>query len=48
MPPECVKVIAVIDNSEGGLSADEVGKQSGTDVKTVRNCAELWGRSVGK
>ena len=48
LPPECVKVISVIDNASGRLSADKVAKESGADVKTVNKCAELWGRSLEK
>jgi hypothetical protein len=42
MPPGCAKVVAVLDQGGGGLSADEVAKKSSTDVETVRNCTDLW------
>jgi hypothetical protein len=46
MPAGCAKVVAVLDQGGGGLSADEVAKKSSTDVETVRNCTDLWRRSM--
>jgi len=46
MPPGCAKVVAVLDQGGGGLSADEVAKKSSTDVETVRNCTDLWRRTM--
>jgi hypothetical protein len=36
----------VLDETGGALSADEVAKKTGTDVETVRNCTDLWRRSM--
>jgi hypothetical protein len=46
MPPGCAKVVAVLDEGGGGLSADEVAKKSNTDVETVRSCTDLWRNSM--
>ena len=46
MPPGCAKVVAVLDQGGGGLSADEVAKKSSTDVETVRNCTDLWRKTM--
>jgi hypothetical protein len=46
MPPGCAKVVAVLDAGHGGLSPDEVATKSGTDVETVRNCTDLWRRTM--
>jgi hypothetical protein len=46
MPPGCAKIVAVLDQGGGGLSADEVAKKTNTDVETVRNCTDLWRRSM--
>jgi hypothetical protein len=46
MPPGCAKIVAVLDESGGGLSADEVAKRTDTDVETVRNCTDLWRRTM--
>jgi len=48
MPPSCAKVVAVLDQGGGGLSADEVAKKSSTDVETVRNCTDLWRKTMPK
>ena len=45
MPPGCAKVVAVLDDNPG-LSADEVAKKSSTDVETVRNCTDLWRKTM--
>jgi hypothetical protein len=46
MPPGCAKIVAVLDESGGGLSADEVARKANTDVETVRNCTDLWRRTM--
>lgn len=46
MSPGCAKVVAVLDEGGGGLSADEVAKKTNTDVETVRNCTDKWRRSM--
>jgi hypothetical protein len=46
MPPGCAKVVAVLDAGGGGLSPDEVATKSATDVETVRNCTDLWRRTM--
>ena len=45
MPPGCAKVVAVLD-ANPGLSPDEVATKSGTDVETVRNCTDLWRKTM--
>ena len=40
--PGCEKIVAVLDQSGGALSADEVAKRTGTDVETVRSCTDQW------
>ena len=37
MAPGCSKIVAAFDGNPG-LSADEVGKKTSTDIDTVRNC----------
>ena len=46
MPPGCAKIAAALDESGGGLSADEVAKKTSTDVETVRSCTDLWRRTM--
>jgi len=46
VPEGCAQIVAVLDQSGGGLSADEVAKKTSTDVETVRNCTDLWRRSM--
>jgi hypothetical protein len=46
IPPGCTKIVAVLDEGGGGLSADEVAKKTNTDVETVRSCTDLWRRSM--
>jgi N-methylhydantoinase B/oxoprolinase/acetone carboxylase alpha subunit len=46
VPEGCAKIVAVLDESGGGLSADEVAKRTSTDVETVRNCTDLWRRTM--
>ena len=48
MPPGCMKIVAVLDESGGGLSADEVAKKTSTDVETVRSCTDKWREMKGK
>ena len=48
MPPGCMKIVAVLDESGGGLSADEVAKKTNTDVETVRGCTDKWREMKGK
>ena len=43
MPPGCAKIVGVLDQNPG-LSADEIAKQTSTDVETVRSCTDLWRR----
>ncbi len=38
----CAPIVAVLDESGGSLSADEVAKKTNTDVETVRNCTDEW------
>jgi transposase len=45
MPPGCAKVVDVLDQNPG-LSADEVAKKSSVDVETVRNCTDLWRKTM--
>ena len=45
MPPGCAKVVGVLD-ANPGLSPDEVATKSGTDVETVRNCTDLWRKTM--
>jgi hypothetical protein len=45
MPPGCAKVVEVLDQNPG-LSADEVAKRSSVDVETVRNCTDLWRKTM--
>jgi hypothetical protein len=40
--PGCAKIVAVLDESGGGLSAEEVAKRTSTDVETVRSCTDAW------
>ena len=46
MPPGCAKIVAVLDQGGGGLSADEIAKKTSTDVETVRSCTDLWRRTM--
>ena len=39
---DCAKIVAVLDEGGGGLSADEVAKRTGSDVATVRTCTDAW------
>ena len=45
MPPGCAKIVAVLDQ-DSGLSADEIATKTDTDVETVRNCTDLWRRTM--
>src|SRR5262245_15844080 len=40
--PGCAKIVAVLDESGGSLSAEEIAKKTGTDVETVRGCTDAW------
>src|SRR5262249_44605785 len=40
--PGCAKVVAVLDQGGGGLSAEEIAKKTNTDVETVRSCTDSW------
>jgi hypothetical protein len=42
MPAGCAKVVEVLDQGGGALSADEVARRTSTDVETVRSCTDLW------
>lgn len=46
IPPRCAKTVAVLDESGGGLSADELAKKTGEKVETVRECTDLWRRTM--
>jgi transposase len=46
VPTGCAKIVAALDESGGGLSADEIAKKTGTDVETVRNCTDAWRRTM--
>ena len=46
MPPGCAKVAAVLAESGGQKSPDEIAKATGTDIETVRNCTDLWHASM--
>ncbi|MBI1818446.1 MAG: hypothetical protein HYR72_25975 [Deltaproteobacteria bacterium] len=38
----CAKIVAILDQGGGGLSADEIARRASTDVETVRNCTDQW------
>ena len=40
--PGCAKIVAVLDESGGSLSAEEIAKRTSTDIETVRNCTDAW------
>jgi len=40
------EIVAILEEGGGGLSADEVGKKTRTDVETVRSCTDQWRRSM--
>ena len=40
--PGCAKIVAVLDESGGSLSAEEISKKTNTDVETVRSCTDAW------
>ena len=42
LSPVCAKVVVALEESGGGLSADEIAAKTGTDVKTVRECTDRW------
>jgi len=46
IPEGCAQIVAVLDQGGGALSPDEVAKKTGTDVETVRNCTDLWRRTL--
>jgi hypothetical protein len=46
IPAGCAQIVAVLDETGGALSADEVAKKTSTDVETVRNCTDLWRRKM--
>ncbi len=46
VPAGCAQVVAVLEQGGGELSPDEVAKKTNTDVETVRNCTDLWRRSM--
>ena len=46
MPDGCAQIVAVLDQGGGALSPEEVAKQTSTDVATVRNCTDLWRRTM--
>ena len=46
IPPGCAQIVAVLDQGGGALSPEEVAKKTNTDVETVRNCTDLWRRTM--
>jgi len=40
--PGCAKIVAVLDESGGTLSAEEIAKRTSTDIETVRSCTDTW------
>lgn len=44
--PGCAKIAAVLDESGGSLSAEEIAKKTSTDVETVRGCTDEWRASM--
>jgi hypothetical protein len=46
LPAGCAQIVAVLDATGGGLSAEEVAKKANTDVETVRSCTDLWRRTM--
>ena len=46
MPQGCAQIVAVLDQGGGELSPEEVAKKTNTDVETVRNCTDLWRRTM--
>lgn len=46
IPSGCAQIVAVLDQGGGGLSPEEVAKKTNTDVETVRNCTDLWRRTM--
>ena len=44
--PGCAKIVAVLDESGGSLSAEEISKKTNTDVETVRGCTDLWRQTM--
>jgi hypothetical protein len=46
MPSGCAKIVAVLDQGGGALSAEEIARKTGTDVETVRNCTDSWRRTM--
>jgi hypothetical protein len=48
IPTGCAQIMAVLDQSGGALSAEEVAKKTSTDVETVRSCTDLWRHSMKK
>ena len=46
IPIGCAKIVAVLEEGGGGLSPEEVAKKTSTDVETVRNCTDLWRRTM--
>jgi DNA-directed RNA polymerase specialized sigma24 family protein len=46
IPEGCAQIVAVLDQGGGGLSPEEVAKKTSTDVETVRNCTDLWRRTM--
>jgi phage FluMu protein gp41 len=46
VPAACAQIVAVLDQGGGALSPEEVATKTGTDVETVRNCTDLWRRTM--
>jgi hypothetical protein len=46
VPAGCAQIVAALDQSGGALSPEEIAKKTSTDVETVRNCTDLWRRTM--
>jgi hypothetical protein len=46
IPVGCAQIVAVLDESGDALSAEEIAKKTSTNVETVRNCTDLWRRTM--
>jgi hypothetical protein len=40
--PGCAKIVAVLDETGGALSAEEIARRTSTDIETVRSCTDTW------
>jgi hypothetical protein len=46
MAPGCAKIVALLDESGGRRSPDEIAKATDTDIETVRSCTDAWRASM--